>query len=74
MKYQFGPAFLDAVRVRGLTATKLAELAHVSTATAAAALHGREVQIGTALRLARAVAETPVVPALEQWVRPDFRG
>lgn len=71
MKYRFGPAFSDAVRVRGLTATRLAQLAHVSTATAAAALQGRELQIATALRLARAVSEAPVVPALEQWVRDD---
>lgn len=71
MKYQFGPAFSDAVRIRGLTVTRLAQVAHVSTATAAAALQGKELQIATALRLARAVSETPVVPALEQWVRDD---
>ncbi len=71
MKYRFDPSFAEAVRIRGLTVTKLAELAHVSSSTAAAAIRGRDVQIATALRLARAVMETPVVPALEQWVRDD---
>lgn len=71
MKYQFAPAFLEAVRIRGLTATKLAAIAHVSTSTVGAALQGKEVQMATALRLARAVADTPVIPALEQWVRDD---
>ena len=74
MRYQFGPSFADAVRIRGLTATRLAELANVSTATAAAALHGKELQMATALRLARAVTETPVIPALEQWVKDDHLG
>jgi hypothetical protein len=71
MKYRFGPAFSDAVRIRGLTVTRLAQLAHVSTATAAGAVQGRELQIATALRLARAVSEAPIIPALEQWVRDD---
>ena len=67
VKYRFGDQFADAVRVRGLTVSRLAELAGVSPGTVAAALHGREVQIRTALRIAKAVSEAPVVPALEEW-------
>lgn len=67
MKYRFGEQFADAVRIRGLTVSGLAELAGVSPGTAAAALHGRDVQIRTALRIAKAVSEAPVVPALEEW-------
>ena len=67
MKYRFGAGFLEAVQARGLTIQKLAELAHVSPATASAALHGREVQIATAQRIARAVTQAPIVPGLEEW-------
>jgi hypothetical protein len=69
MKYQFGPALADAVRVGGLTARTLAQSAHVSPAVVSAALHGREVQMATALRIARAVSQAPVVPELQQWHR-----
>jgi len=67
MKYQFGPEFAKAVRIRGLTAQRLAKLASVSPATVGAALHGRAVQIATALRIVRAVTETPVIDGLEEW-------
>ena len=67
MKYRFSAAFAEAVRVRGLTAVELSRRAQVSPTTASAALHGREVQLSTALRLARAVTEAPVDPALQQW-------
>jgi len=67
MKYRFGPDFLRAVRARGLTAQELASLAMVSPATAAAALRGHDVQIATAVRLARAVTAMPVVAALDEW-------
>ena len=67
MKYRFSEQFADAVRIRGLTVARLAELAGVSPGTVAAALHGRDVQVRTAMRIARAVSETPVVPALEEW-------
>jgi predicted transcriptional regulator len=67
VKYRFGADFATAVRVRGLTARRLAELASVSPATVGAALGGREVQIATALRIARAVTEVPVIKELDQW-------
>ncbi len=74
MMYRFGPGFQQAVQARGLTIHKLAELAHVSPATASAALHGRELYIGTAQRIARAVTLAPIVPGLEEWaadIGPD---
>lgn len=72
MKYRFGEGFAEAVRVRGLTVSKLAALAHVSPATASAAVRGNEVQISTALRIARAVNEAPVIDVLERWAGPDL--
>ena len=74
MKYRFGEQFAGAVRIRGLTVSQLAERAGVSPGTVAAALHGREVQIRTALRIARAVSEAPVVPALEEWAEGGLDG
>jgi transcriptional regulator with XRE-family HTH domain len=67
MRYRFGAGFSEAVQIRGLTAQKLAQLAQVSPATASAALRGRDVQMASALRIARAVTQAPVVPELEQW-------
>jgi plasmid maintenance system antidote protein VapI len=74
MKYRFGEGFSEAVRVRGLSAQRLAQLAHVSPATVSAALHGRDVQVTTALRIARAVTDAPVIPLLEQWSDGSGRG
>jgi predicted transcriptional regulator len=67
MMYRFGTGFREAVQVRGLTIHTLAQLAHVSPATAAAALRGRDLQVSTAQRIARAVANAPVVPGMEEW-------
>jgi len=69
MKYRFDITLVEAVRIRGLTVQRLAQLARVSPATVSAAIHGQEMQIATALRIARAVSETPIVDALERWSR-----
>jgi transcriptional regulator with XRE-family HTH domain len=70
----FDAAFAHAVRIRGLTLTDLAHRAHVSVATASSAVRGRQVNIATALRLARVVGATPVVPELEAWARSPRSG
>lgn len=57
----FGPAFLEAIRVRGLTLTEVARRAP--------AVRGHAVNITTALRLARVVSAAPTVPELEAWTR-----
>jgi predicted transcriptional regulator len=67
MKYRFGADLAKAVRVRGLTAQRLAELASVSPATIGSALRGREVQIATALQITRALTQVPVIEALSTW-------
>jgi len=67
MTYRFGQGFLEAVRVRGLSAQQLAELASVSPATVSAALHGRDLQLPTAMRIARALMKAPIIPELTAW-------
>jgi len=67
MKYRFDDEFPRALRVRGLTASRVAELAQVAPATVSAAVHGRAVTVTSALRIARAVTSSPVIPELEQW-------
>jgi len=69
MKYRFDISIVEAVRIRGLTINRLAQLAHVSPSTVSAAVHGQELQIATALRIARAVSQAPVVDELERWSR-----
>ena len=63
----FGPEFLHAVQVRGLTLTDLANRAQLSVATVSSAARGRPVNMGTALRLSRALSLAPVVAELETW-------
>lgn len=65
----FDAEFVQAIRVRGLTLTEVARRAEVNIATASEAVHGRPVNIRTALQLSRAVASAPVVPELETWAR-----
>lgn len=74
MKYRFSGEFAEAVRVRGLTATQLAQRAGVAPATVAAALRGRDLQIQTAMRIAKAVADAPVIAALETWSGAALEG
>lgn len=65
----FDTEFVHAVRVRGLTLTVLAQRAGVNIATPSAAVHGRPLNVRTALQLSRAVASAPVVPELDAWAR-----
>ena len=65
----FGPAFLEAIRVRGLTLTEVARRAPAAVATVSSAVRGHPVNITTALRLARVVNAAPIVPELEAWAR-----
>jgi hypothetical protein len=68
----FTPAFAYAIRIRGLTLTELARRAHVSLARTSAAAHCRQVNITTALRLAKVVSASPIVAELEEWTEsPD---
>ena len=63
----FGDEFLEAICHRGLTLTEVARKAGVSLATASAAVHHRPVNVRSALRLARAVANEPAIAELEVW-------
>jgi len=55
--------------VRGLSLTEVAQRAHVSVATLSSAVHGHQVNVTTALRLARVASSAPIVPELEAWAR-----
>lgn len=71
-RFRFGPEFMRAVQVRGLTLTDVARSAGVALATACSAAHGDAVNVSTAIRLSKAVAAVPVLPELEAWVsQPD---
>ena len=63
----FDPEFLHAIHIRGLTIRELAQRARISPATVSAAVHGKPVNVRSALLLAGAVASCPVVKELEQW-------
>jgi transcriptional regulator with XRE-family HTH domain len=64
----FNDEFARAVRVRGLTLTEVARLSGVSMATASSAVHGRPVNMRSAVLLSRALAATAAVPELEVWL------
>jgi transcriptional regulator with XRE-family HTH domain len=66
-----GPEFVRALRVRGLTIAEVARTAKVSEPTVSAALHGRRINTGSALRICRAVAATPVVAELDAWLADE---
>lgn len=66
-RFRFGPEFIRAVQVRGLTLTDVARSAGVALVTACAAAHGDAVNVSTAIRLSKAVAAVPVLPELEAW-------
>lgn len=71
-RLRFGPEFIRAVQVRGITLTDVERSAGVALATACAAARGDAVNVSTAIRLPKAVAAVPVSPELEAWVsRPD---
>lgn len=67
MRYRFGPTFGHAVRIRGLDLSRLASLADVSPATASCAVRGRDLNLRTAMRIAKVVAACPIVAELEEW-------
>lgn len=71
-RFVFNPAFARAVQVRGLTLAELARRANVSGATAASAVRRRRpCNMATALRLARVVEDTPILPELERWMQAE---
>ena len=63
-----GEEFARAVQVRGLTLAELAKRARVSAPTVSSAVHQRPINVSSALRLCRALGETPVVAELDRWV------
>lgn len=67
-RFRFGPEFMRAVQIRGLTLTDVARHAGVALATASAAARGNAVNAATAVKLSQAVASTPVLPELEAWL------
>jgi transcriptional regulator with XRE-family HTH domain len=71
----FGAELGYAMHVRGLSLTEVARQSGVAIATASAAVAGRPVNVTTALRIARAVAASPIIPELLGWVeRPVTSG
>lgn len=67
MRFRFGPALEHAVRVRGLDLVRVAEIADVAPSTVSAALRGHRLNVGTATRIAKAVASCAIVPELDAW-------
>ncbi len=64
----FDPEFLHAIHLRGLTIGELAQRARLSPATVSAAIHGRPLNVRSAIRLARTLAGCPVITELEAWI------
>jgi hypothetical protein len=62
MRFRFGPGLENALRVRGLDASRVAALADVAPATVSAAVRGRCLNVQTATRIAKAVAACEVSP------------
>lgn len=71
MRYRFGPALVHALRVRGLDLCRLASMAEVSPSTASSAVRGHALNLRTAMRIAKVVAASPVMPELEQWCQDE---
>ena len=68
----FDDEFPQAIRVRGLTLSEVAQRARLSLATVSSAVRGRPVNITTAVRLAKVVSASPIIPELDEWARaPD---
>jgi predicted transcriptional regulator len=67
LRYRFGPALEHALRVRGLSLVRVAEMANVAPSTVSAALRGRQLNVRAAFRIARIVSECEVIPELEEW-------
>jgi hypothetical protein len=68
----FDDEFPQAIRVRGLTMSEVAQRARLSVATVSSAVRGRPVNMTTAVRLAKVVSASPIIPELDEWARaPD---
>ena len=67
MRYSFAADFAREVRIRGLSLTEVARLAGVSLATVSGAVHGKSINLATAVRIARAVGGREVIPELDAW-------
>ena len=65
----FDDEFPQAIRVRGLTLSEVALRARLSLATVSSAVRGRPVNITTAVRLAKVVSASPIIPELDEWAR-----
>ena len=63
----FDREFLHAVHVRGLTIRELAQRARLAPATVSSAVHGKPLNVHSAVALARALANVPVIQELEEW-------
>jgi predicted transcriptional regulator len=63
----FDREFTHTIRIRGLTMGELAKRAGRSQATASAAVHGKPLNMRSAVQLARALAACPVIEELERW-------
>jgi len=68
-RFVFDHEFAYAVRVRGLTIGELAQRARLSPATVSAAVHGKPLNVRSAVLLARALAARPVIRELEEWMK-----
>jgi hypothetical protein len=67
VRFRFGPAFEQALRIRGLDASMVANLADVAPATVSAAVRGRCLNVRTATRIGKVVAACEVIPELADW-------
>jgi transcriptional regulator with XRE-family HTH domain len=70
-RFVFDRGLIHAVHLRGLTMGELAKRAELSPATVSAAVHGKPLNIRSAVRLARTLAACPVIDELEQWAAEE---
>jgi len=63
----FDPAVFHPMHVRGLTVAGLARGARLSPATISAAIHGKPLNVRSAVLLARTLASYPVIHELAEW-------
>ena len=67
VKYRFGPALAHALQIRGLDMQRVAEVARVSPATVSSAVRSHSLNMRTATRIAKVVADHSVLRELEEW-------
>jgi hypothetical protein len=70
-RFVFDRGLLHAVHPRGLTLGQLAKQAGLSAATVSAAIHGKPLNIRSAVQLARTLAACPVIEELEHWAAEE---